>query len=353
MLNRRQLLVVAAGKAALHYASAIAEERDVTRRTARVPVGGNPEEVEYDVIGDMRGGMKGRIAGVIFDGLFGTGDKFRHSEVRNAMGDDIVCLALRNNFKQKRNVMDSARMAKAVLDADQDFRDSQNIALLGVSAGGLNALTMTTLLKGRAKICMLLSAQGDLADPRYARLTPRGDLSRLKTVCANSKGSSLRETALRSAAMAFIRGMSQDPERMLEQCLQKLPERDVTLIMNDPELMKLLLEEFAFYCAGAPSGEEGKTLGHLRIENSIRSLFGRGVPWEDIPQETVFSLWHYEEDSLVDSRNSTLIKKDLEEKSGNRRTEEVHMLPGNSHFGYFEKNGPLPAIVEAMKKGMR
>lgn len=352
MLNRRQLLVVAAGKAALHYAPVFAEEKNVARRTALISTGGTPEDIEYDVLGDLSEGTRGMILLVLHDGLFGRGIKFQHREVINAMREGILCLALRNNFDKKKTAMDRARISKAVLDTDRDFKDVQSIVSLGVSAGGEDAIATTALLGQRVKMCVLLSAQGDLSDKRYARFTPRDDLSRLQLVCSNLQGSSLRETSKRSAVMRLIKGMSQSPDRLLETSLKKLPERDVTLIANDPELKELLLQEFTYYCDGTPSEEQDKTRGHRRIENSIKSLFEREVPWENIPKETEFKIWHYEEDSLVDSRNSKLLKEDLEQKSGNRRT-ELTMLPGDSHFGYFEKNGPLPAIVEAIKKGMR
>lgn len=351
MLNRREailgtLAAIACGS------SALAQERKVTTRTALVSTGGAPEDIEYDILGDLSEGTRGKILIALHDGLFGRGIKFRHREVINAMREGILFLALRNNFDKKKTAMDRARISKAILDTDRDFKDVQSIVSLGVSAGGEDALATTALLGARAKMCVLLSAQGDLSDKRYARFTPRDDLSRLQLVCSNLQGSSLRETSKRSAVMRLIKGMSQSPDRLLETSLKKLPERDVTLIANDPELKELLLQEFAYYCDGTPSEEQDKTRGHRRIENSIKSLFEREVPWESIPQETEFKIWHYEEDSLVDSRNSTLIKDDLEKKSGNHRT-ELTMLPGDSHFGYFEKNGPLPAIVEAIKKGMR
>lgn len=274
--------------------------------TFRLP---NGTTITYRILGARDALQDGNgIVVVANDGVFGAGLKFSHSEIQKWLqkyGIAVIAVSKYEgtSWRCARNSMQWAAQVKQLTDSLVSDHD-RKLAILGYSAGGLDAVALSILLGNRASVCAVLAGVGDLADPaNFHSLGERRqkELNMLRGlgVRANPRtpripvGRKIVERVrdrIRERAEEVLGQKVSNPSKALKEWLTHVTESDRRLV-RDPEMSRLMLQEFKIY-------DKWKAL------DTFHSLFNRGVDFGETPKETIYYVRNGLEDTLVPPSHS-------------------------------------------------
>jgi len=332
----KKVVYLAAGSAAYFLprnedAEAAVSNRELEQSRApyeyRFP---NGTSMTYRILGarDALQDARGNI-GVALDGVFGGGLKFSHSMIQDRLQSHNIAMITPSKYEgtswtRAKNTMQWAEQVQQLVHAIVPDH-GRKLAVLGYSAGGLDAVGLSILLGNRVSVCAVLAGAGDLANPanfdslgdrRKKELnalrglgiksnphTPRGPLRRIVV-------GRIRER-IREKAEDVIGQKVANPHRALEEWLTHVTESDQDLVHSSPEMYDLMLQEFEIY-------------DQARALDTFHRLFHRGINFGRTPKETIYYVRNGLEDTLVPPSHSKRTAASLKLCGCEVETEFVH-----------------------------